>query len=204
MKRKLAMVGSLLMILGLGVNAQEKFTTYDNTYIGKPFEIDISIQENNQFNLYIYALSLDAIHETGGFLVSDKNYLGFINALTAAKSKYVEWIQTAKANNVTELDKLIPASCRLAGYFMYGNDWQFQFLVNPTFNFKIIERNGSIEYLLLVRTGELESSSNQFMDVDGFVLAFTSEKEIQTFLDSISMDKIKEFMNKPKVEDLFK
>lgn len=77
-------------------------------------------------------------------------------------------------------------------------------MVNLKFDFKILESNGEVKYLLLIRTGELQSSSNQFMKVDGFVLVFSSTKEIDEFTAAISTEKITEFVNKPKKDELFK
>jgi len=93
---------------------------------------------------------------------------------------------------------------KVAGFFLYGSDWHFQFIVNLTFDFKILESGGEVKYLLIVRSGKMQSSSNQFMDVDGVVLEFTSAEDIREFVDSISLNKITEFKNKPKAEDLFK
>lgn len=94
---------------------------------------------------------------------------------------------------------------KAGGYFLYGSKWNFQFLVNLKFDFKILESKGEIKiYFSLIRTGELQSSSNQFMKVDGFVLVFSSTKEMDDFSTAISMDKITEFVNKPKKEALFK
>jgi hypothetical protein len=204
MSKTLTLFGIILLTLGINVKAQDKFISYDNTYAMKTFDIQISIKDNDKFTLYIEAMSLDNLHETGGFMVDDKKYQGFIDALNEAKSKYQEWEQTAKSNNVNELDKEMPIISKVAGFFLYGSEWHFQYIVNLSFDFKILERDGKIKYLLIVRSGKMQSSSNQFMDVDGVVLVFTSANEIQEFVDSISLNKIKEFKNKPKSEDLFK
>ena len=89
---------------------------------------------------------------------------------------------------------------KVSGYFLYGSKWNFQFTINLTFDFKII--NG--KNLLIVRTGKMTSSSNQFMTHDGLVFVFSNTEEITDFLDLISKDKITEFINKPKATDLFK
>ena len=149
-------------------------------------------------------MSLDKIHGEGGIFIDESKYLDFLNALAEAKIKYEEWLKTAKENNVKELDKTMTIKSKVGGYFLYGSDWNFQFLVNLKFDFKILESKGETKYLLLVRTGELQSSSNQFMKVDGFVLVFSSSKEIDDFTTIISPEKITEFLNKPKNEDLFK
>jgi hypothetical protein len=150
-------------------NAQEKFSTYDNTYSGKTYEIQISAKETDKFSLYIDAMSLDRTHEKGGINIDQKKYPAFLEAITEAKLKYEEWVKTAKENDVKELSKTMKIKSKAGGYFLYGSKWNFQFLVNLKFDFKVIESNGEIKYLLLIRTGELQSSSNQFMKVDGFV-----------------------------------
>ena len=196
----------LLASVCLSINsfAQDKFTTYDNTYAEKTYDIQLSSDDKTGFTLWIDALSLDNLHEKGGLMIKEKQYESFIGALDEAKSKYEEWVKTAKENNVKELDKAMPIKSRVGAYFLYGGDWNFQYLVNLDFDFKILESKDELKYLLIVRTGELQSSSNQFMKVDGLVLVFSSASEIEIFKNEISSQKIQAFFNKPKADDLFK
>lgn len=194
----------LFTFLSIKISAQDKFTSYDNTYSGKKYEIQISSKEKDKYTLYIDAMSLDKTHEKGGIKIDEKQHQNFINSIVDAKLKYEEWVKTAKENNVKELSKTMTIGSKAGGYFLYGSKWNFQFLLNLKFDFKIIENTGEVKYLLLIKTGELQSSSNQYMTVDGFVLIFTSSKEIDEFLTSISLGNITEFLNKPKKEALFK
>ncbi|MGX5820663.1 hypothetical protein ACWKWU_20885 [Chitinophaga lutea] len=184
--------------------AQDKFTHYDNTYINKEYDIQISVDKKDNYSLYIDAMSFDRMHEKGGIILKQNRHQDFLNAIKEAKTKYEEWVKTAKENNVKDFSKKMAIKSKAAGYFLYGNKWNFQFLVDLQFDFRILENKGEIVYLLLINTGELQSSSNQFMKVEGFALVFTSAKEIDDFTASISTDKITEFMNKPKVDDMFK
>lgn len=193
---------AISLITSTQIFSQEKFTTYENTFEEKSYEIKIS--DDEKFIIYIDAMSLDKLHDKGGIFIEQKRHEQFINALTEAKLKYVEWVKTAKENNVTELQKSMDINIRAGGYFLYGSKWQFQLSVNLKFELLILENKGATKYILLVKTGELKSSSNQYMDVDGFVLAFCSSKEIDNFINSISMDKITNFLSKPKTKDLFK
>ena len=202
---RLVFIGTFTLAL-INSSAQDKFTTYDRTY-GDPetYDIEISTKEKNgDFKLYINAWSLDATHKKGGIGITKKQYPDFINAINEAKVKYEEWVKTAKDNNVKELSKQMDIKCKVSGNFIYGKDWHFQFTVNPTFNFKIIEDESDLKYLLIFRTGELTSSSNQYMKVDGFALVFTSTAEIDAFTKAISIEAIDEFIKKPKEKDLFK
>ena len=195
---------SLFIAMAFQSEAQDKFTSYDNTYAEKSYEIQISSKEKDKFKLYINAMSFDRTHDEGGISIDQNNHQDFLNALAESKIKYEEWIKTAKENNIKELDKTMTLKSKVGGYFLYGSEWNFQFLVNLKFDFKILESKGEIKYLLLLRTGELQSSSNQFMKVDGFALVFSSSKEIDDFVNAISPEKITEFLNKPKNDALFK
>lgn len=205
MKNKKAYLGIIaLMLIVLNLKSQEDFTKYYNRYAKRIYDIQVNFEGIDKFTLYIDAMSLDELFEKGGFMVDNKKYQGFIDALNEAKIKYQEWDQTAKANNVKDVKKEMPIKSKVSGYFLYGRDWHFQFLVNLKFDFVIMERDGEVKNMLMVKTGEMTSSSNQFMDVDGVILVFSSVEEINDFVDSISLEKINEFKNKPKSEDLFK
>lgn len=195
---------SFFFLIVVKSNAQEKFSSYDNTYVGKTYEIQIASKDKEKYSLYIDAMSLDRTHEKGGITIDQKQYQEFIKAIVESKTKYEEWVKTANENNVKELSKTMNLKSKAGGYFLYGNKWNFQFFVNLKFDFRILESKGEIKYLLLISTGELQSSSNQFMKVDGFVLVFSSTKEIDEFVNAISIEKITEFLNKPKKETLFK
>lgn len=200
------LVFGLFLCFGLVSRAQENLGTYENTYIEKEYPISISTKPNDaKFTLYIEALSLDNLVSEGGFSIDEKQLSGFVENIKQAKAKYEEWIATAKANNVTSLDKDISVTpSKVTGYFHYGSKWNFDFSVKPTFSFKILEDKGETSYLLIVRTGKLTSSSNEYINCDGFVLTFLSVEEIDAFLKTISQENINEYKNKPKTEDLFK
>jgi hypothetical protein len=201
MKKILLIITLFTSIISFG---QDKFTTYESSYIDKSYNIDISIKDYPKFTLYINAYSLDKLHDKGGFMVTNKRHQAFLDALSQAKNKYQEWTNVAKENSVTELDKPMKIDLRTEAYFMYGNKWQFDYGVFPSFYFKVAEDERGLQYILIVRSGELKSSSNEYMSVDGVAFAFSSVEEIDDFISKISQEKIDEFVNKPKADDLFK
>ncbi len=180
--------------------SQEKYTSYDNLYSGSKYDVQISSKDSTSYKLYVDMMSLDKLSKSGGVMLDENAHEKFISTLLEAQIKYEEWIKTANVNNVTELDKTMTLRTKVSGYFLYGSKWNFQFVVNLTFDFKIIDGKS----LLIVRTGKMTSSSNQFMTNDGFVFVFSSTEEITEFLDVLSKDKITEFITKPKAVDLFK
>ena len=42
------------------------------------------------------------------------------------------------------------------------------------------------------------------MEVDGYAIVFSSPSEMGAFIDSISQEKVRAFMAKPKTEEIFK
>lgn len=193
----------LFIFLSVLCNAQDKFSSYENTYFRKTYPIQIVSKEKGKFTLWIDAWSYDRVHDKGGIMINHRNHQNFIDALIQARFKYDEWVKTAKENNINDVSKPMNIKSRADAYFMYGSKWNFQFDISTSFNFEVRDNNGKTEYLLFVKTGELQSSSNQFMKVNGFALVFKSSNEITNFVDLISEDKIVDFINKPKKEDLF-
>ena len=202
MKKLIVMI--MTLICAVSLNAQEKFNTYENQYNGKTYDISVGFNDKGTFDLYIDALSLDDSHETGGIIINTKRYEDFLIALRESKIKFQEWSEIANKNNVTDLEKTMSMTVKSSAYFLYGRDWQFDFLVPLQFDFRVLEIEKSIKHYLIIRTNELTSSSNQYMQVDGFILVFESITDIDNFINVISIEKINEFKNKPKTEEMFK
>ena len=185
------------------VFGQEKIDDYTCSYFDKKFDINASQdkKDTTKFSYYIDCASADKLHSRVELMFDSKDLPDFIEFLNSIKATYSKWQETAKQNNVTELDKEIdikPFKCQAA--FIYG-DWNFDFGVRLTPRAKIIKG----EMVLIVRSDELQSSSNQFMKHDGFYLVFSSTKEIDDFITKIDLEKIKQhFRKKNKSDDLFK
>jgi len=89
-------------------------------------------------------------------------------------------------------------------YFSYGK-YQFDFNQPLRFAFFVNKnKGGTVDYELIVSTGELQSSSNQFMTSDGLAIIFNDVQELDDFLNKISIQKIDAFLAKPKTDALFK
>ena len=112
----------------------------------------------------------------------------------------------AKENQVKELDKSIEASQpRVEGYFLYYDEWKFDFSVNLTYRMKISENNGTVDYAFIITTGELTASENQFMTLDNIAFVFYSVDEINDFISLLDRQLVLDkFNSKDNKEDLFK
>jgi len=182
------------------VNAQKAFTEYNSTYFESVNEILIDVKNEYKYDLYIYMNSLDTYYKKGGVITNEKNNDKFITSLNLAKTKYTEWKNIALTNNVYDLNKKMDHSCFVSGYFQYGGKWNIDSSIKIEYAFKMIENNP----VLIVHTGKMISSSNQYIDHKGFVFVFQNESEIDNFINVISQETINDFIAKPKSEDLFK
>ncbi len=204
--KKIMQIIVLVLLSLLNTNnifAQKKYSTYTNDYLDKDFNIDIQPETDNKFCLYIDVFSLDNTWDKVGIMVNQKQLLKFIEALDSAKVKYNEWKNVAISNNVKKLSKNMEIKCKVDTYFSYGK-WHFNNNIKLNFGFGIFEHKEKIIYMLSVNTGQLVSSSNQYMKVDGGLLTFTSLKEIDSFIELISPKIINEFLKKPNSDNLFK
>lgn len=190
-----------IIFFGMKLNAQEKFTTYRNILSSKPIDISISYTNDSTYFLLVDMYSNDKINKKGGIWINSQDHKEFIDKILIAKSKYAEWINVAKQNKVNEMFKDMDINYRVASaYFYYGKKITQQMGVDLKFSFSVIGQNKS----LLIRTGQLTSMTNEYLIHDGFKFVFTSEKEISDFIDKISVQKVKDFIKKPKTSDLFK
>jgi hypothetical protein len=193
----------ILLLISFNAYSQENFSTYRNEYTKATYNIQIAKNKDNTFRLYIDSWSVDKSSTKGGIIIDEKDYNNFVNYLIKSKDKYKEWTETAKSNNVKELDKIMNYKCHANSYFMYGKEWQFAFDIQLKSHFMVLEVV-DVKYLLLIKTGQLVSSSNQFMKVSDFMIVFENTDEIDKFLNAIQLSKIKEFMLQPDKKDLFK
>lgn len=198
----------VMLLMCSNVFGQVKLSEYNDSYNGEKYEIKVF--PNKQ---YVFTISIPGtpkfvtskLGSIGGINIEGGQLEEFINSLNEAKSKYIEWVKVAKDNGVNEMQKSTSVVCWAGGYFLYGSQWCFQFDVKLDFQVKINQVNNKTNYLLLVNTGEMISSSNRYMKADGFSIIFTNEKEIDDFISKLNRDNIESILQKLKSkEDLFK
>lgn len=185
-------------------NSQVQVTTYKTTYWPQKNEYKIEISDKNGEldRVWIETPTLDRLGSEGYLMIDEKKVPDFIEMLKFCKVKYDEWGKTAKENNVTELNKPIELEKRFntPAAFKYGK-WQFDYsnVLSPKF---LISEG---KHLLILTTGEMQSSSNQFMKNDGIALVFSDSQEIQDFIDKFDVEKFKNFLKSNSQKDnLFK
>jgi len=165
--------------------SQKEFDFYDNPIFGSK-RISLGQGTDGGFSLCIEGIDLEGQESEGGFMVNDKMYDSFIMNLKKAKAKYAEWDNVAKLKEKS-------------------NNYNFNFNFNLSYFFRVSMLEGkAVRQLIIKGTEELKSSNNEFITHIGFALIFLTPQDFSIFINKISKDKIEAFLNKPKVEDLFK
>lgn len=195
---------SLSIFLGINLSAQEKISTYEMSLSEKaPFLISaVQPDDKGEFTYYINLWSLDASVKQGGLILKSSEYEEFKEMMLQCLAKLDEWDSVANSNNIVELRKDIPITIApdAKGFFQYGSGWKFDHSISLTPEF--YKKSGYAG--VLIHTGKVVASDNQYMDCKDLVIALT-EKELRSFLEATSPDLvISHFKDKAKQDDLFK
>lgn len=205
---KISCLATLTVFISLSSFSQEEIGSYE--IFGKKLSVSATEpKENGLYDLYIDGYSLDKSKTTAGIYLDSKKLNEFIKSLEYSTEKYKEWKSVALENDVTELVKTIDvyksSNPKFKAYFLYYDDWKFDYSVNMTYRFKISESEGKVDYALILSTGELSSSSNEYMTCDGVALAFYSVDEINYFISLLDKQLvIDNYSKKQSNDDLFK
>lgn len=175
------------------------------------FEMDIVVsfsesKDKTSYTYWIDALSLDRSIDNVGFMVKKEQLNRFVESLKFANEKYIQWSNIAKENNVKDLTKEIelPKKLVVGGYFTYG-DWKFDYSVKPKIKFLIREGKSGLSHRLIVYSGEMIASDNEYIDCDGAALPFSNLEMMDEFLELLSEKTRNDFlihqMNKDNLFD---
>jgi len=202
--KKIILMANILV--ALNTVAQEKYTTYTNKYLKKTHDIDAS-NKSGSIKLYFDISSLDSHVEKVGFVLPETEIDAFIKSLEECKAKYIEWVETAKANNVDKLS-LKPMSIKnnfksLRCYFMKYTDWEFTTSTVSRPYFFISDINENAKYIFLLKFDKLTSNNNRYINCDSSALILTSVEDFDHIISVLNKEKINNSLNAPKEADLF-
>jgi hypothetical protein len=180
--------------------SQEQVSSYDMSYFDEvTYEVSAT-EDGDGFKYYIDMYSMD--RGSTVLMVDDESVMStLIGNINDALDTYIKWDSVSVVNNVTDLNKEMSIkSGRYQVAFTYGSSWNFDYNVSLGFDFKHIDGNPH----LIVRTGEVNSSSNQYIDSKGGVFVFNSADEIRGFIESLDYKHAEtHFDNKKNTETLF-
>ena len=194
---------AVVLLFAFQLKAQEKVSEYSMNYFNdKNYNIEASDVKGEEFRYYIDCASWEDDTDVVGISFESTKIQEFQNKMNEIKDKYVEWTNTAKQNGVTNFDKnfdikLPSVNC----FFMYG-DYHFDFYRTPNAYFKVTT-DGECYAIISIR--DLQASDNQYIKHDGLFMIFSSDEEIDDFINAIDMKHvIEKAEKKANTDNLFK
>lgn len=149
----------------------------------KPYRVSVNCETTNKSN--------------GEIWLKPENVAKFRDALVLLKTKYEEWDETAKTNNITEANKDMPIKFPKVE-FVWGHSTTF--FANDSFKAKWILKSPAE---IVLCTASVTASDNRFAN-ETFVIRFYNVQDIQNLIDALSQDKIDIAINKNENSNLFK
>jgi len=177
---------TLLIALAFNLsNAQELYKTYE---YGK---IEITVKAGvGQSAMYLH---IDDIC----IILNKSDRIEFLKFIGDSYSKYVEWSDLAKKNNVTTMSKAIE-TISFPSFFDYGG-WRFS---NAKITSMISIINGSPNYFLYISA--MQDSKNQYIKSSPkvLILSFSVMSDLATYLNEWNISEFIELKNEEN--ELFK
>ena len=201
MKKTLQLV--VVLLFAFQLKAQEKTNEYFMSYFdGKNYNIGVSDVNGEEFRYYIDCASWEDDTDVVGISFKSTKIQEFQDRMNEIKNKYVEWSNTAKQNGVTNFDKNFDIKLpRVDCFFRYG-DYHFSFNRAPNAYFKVTTDG---ECYAIISIKNLQASDNQYIKHDGLFMIFSSDEEIDDFINAIDKKHvIEKAEKKTNTDDLFK
>lgn len=200
--KKILMFMSVMMATLVSFS-QEKINEFQMSYFDDNPVYDISAVKNGDtYDYYLSMFSFEGERSPVVLVVKGQNNKqNLINSITEARDLYDKWNNISLENNVVDLNRemnIKTKGCDAA--FLYGRDWRIDFSVLITYVFKHVDGKAK----LIVKTGGLQASSNQYIDSDGGAFVFSSVEEINNFIELLDDSYAKTYFDeKEKTNDLF-
>ncbi len=194
---------AVVLLFAFQLKAQEKVSEYSMSYFNdKAYNIEATEIKNGKFRYYIDCASWESNDDVVGISLDSDITQDFRNGMNEIKDKYIEWKNTAEQNNVTNFDKNFDISLpRVNCFFRYG-EYHFSFNRKPNVYFKVTS-DGKCYAILSIK--DLTASDNQYIKHDGLFMVFSSDKELDEFIDAIDPKYVYERSEKKtNTDDLFK
>ena len=188
---KLIIVKKVLSILILSltvlfVYAQEPYSYHYSEFHDRDYVIEISHNKKQVYTLHIEVESLDDKAYFAGIKVSQRAMTRFIQDLITAKEWYTELKRSSQRGELNVTKQRLDFNTKvLGGYFKKGTGMYTDHSIKPVYTFEIIRKQGRTWYLMRMSTGRMISPIFEHIQCTGAEIAFSSEKEIDEFIERI-------------------
>lgn len=173
-------------------------------------KVTFSGSSAKSFSIEISSSTHDSKRTDVGIEIDAYSYERFYKFLNAVADKYENWTQVAKENNISSYYKKLDFTEVAGGYYWVGDDWHIDDEVQYQAYFNVTKSGGVIQYeMTIISFGDklYDPDENFFSRCDDVYLTFSNPKELRKVIDFINIEtneEIKNYLNRPKKDDLFK
>lgn len=124
-----------------------------------------------------------------------ENIQNFIDALNVCKTKYIEWSEVAKSNNIADFRKPINVKFPNVDIMWLGNKWYLsrkQDFIKPVF---FVSENSNF----VVIAGEAKDWDNEYIDTKFYM--FLTPNDIDVLVKVLNVDTINSILNQETETD---
>lgn len=190
MKQVISLVLGVLFCISM--QAQTAISEYVNSH-GQSFKVSLL---NKNDKPYRVSLACEVKGGEGQIWIKPSDVAKFRDALVSLKSKFEEWDNTAKENNVKEANKDMPIKFPKVE-FVWGNSTTF--FADAAFKAKWF-LSSPVKFVLCM--APVTASNNQFAK-ETFTIRFYSVQDVQSLIDALSQDKIDAAIRTTENSNLF-
>lgn len=190
MKQLISLVLGILFCMS--TQAQTAISEYVNSH-GQSFKVNLLSKNEKPYRI---SLACESKGGDGEIWIKPSEISKLRDALIALKSKFEEWNNTAKENNVKEANKDMPIKFPKVE-FVWGCSTTF--FANAAFKAKWV-LNTPVEFVLCLAS--VTASNNHFAK-DTFTIRFYSIQDVQNLIDALSQEKIDTAIQSAEQSNLF-
>ena len=158
-----------------------KYTSFDRekrieAYVNDKGTLVVFIQVDGKYNSEEVMIKVEG----------ENNIKAMASAWREVKEKYIEWIEVAKKNNVSDFRKEYPISFPKCEIWWLGSKWRSSFsrdFLKPVF---IVSSSSKMSTSC---GGEAKDWENEYITQKWYLL-FSNPNEIQTLIDALDVSKI--------------
>lgn len=165
-----------LCVCALQLSAIEyNIGSYKNSYDGKSYSVDVRLKNDKIEIVYIFMATKSGL--TGYFNFKGGELDKFYNALRSMQSKFVEWSDTAKKNNIASFSKEFEVKLPKGNLFWLGNEtWMAAHQrLDPMF----VVSNSQPMFMLI---GSASALQNKYI-TETFNLVFVKLEDYENFTE---------------------
>lgn len=186
-----------LMALAVCVNANAE-KVVGHYYQGSTEYIVKASANKNDLSVFIQVSGKYKSDKVFIHIDGTENIQNFIDALNECKTKYIEWSEVAKSNNITDFRKPINVNFPNVDIMWLGNKWYLsrkQDFIKPEF---FVSENSNF----VVIAGEAKHWDNEYIDTKFYM--FLTPNDIDVLVKVLNIDTINSILNqKTETDTLF-